>query len=82
MQESLSLDGSARQVSFTTVFLKLGNVALHGFPSLDLAFVIICTSTHIVSTVPLKPSSGIMVPNPSLFNPIEEWFGGAHLEKI
>lgn len=41
MQESLSLDGPAPRVSFAAVFFKLGNVPLHGFPPLYLAFVIL-----------------------------------------
>jgi hypothetical protein len=40
MQESLSLDGPAHQVSLAAVLLELGNMTLHGLPPLDLAFVV------------------------------------------
>jgi hypothetical protein len=40
MQKSLSLNGPACEIAFTTVFLELANMAPHGSPPLDLPFVI------------------------------------------
>jgi len=41
VQQGLSLDGPARQISFAAMSLKLGDVPLHGLPPLDLASVIL-----------------------------------------
>jgi hypothetical protein len=40
MQEGLSLNRPAHQVSLAAVLLELGNMTLHGLPPLDLALVI------------------------------------------
>ncbi len=82
LQEGLSLDGPARQVSLPAVLLELGNVTLHGLPPLDLAFVVFRPPAQIVPAVPLKPSPRILGVDPPLLNPIRKGLRCGYLEVV
>lgn len=54
----------------------------HGAPASDLPQVINTPATHIVATIPLKPTARIFGKNPSFLLPFGQWTGSIYLEVI
>ncbi len=75
VKEGLSLTRSAVPHAGGTVLFDLSDVSSKGLPAFYLSFIVFTSSSSIISTVPLKPSSGIIFPDPSFFFPIRERFG-------
>jgi hypothetical protein len=73
VENGLSLFRAAVEIAFFAVFAELGDVALYGLPTFDLAAVIGTASSHIVSAVPLKPAPRVFVVNPALVDPERQW---------
>jgi len=82
MQKCLPLFRSTLEVAFSAVFAKLSNVSTYGFPSFDLAPVIGTASSHIVSAVPLEPSSRVLIVNPALLEPEGQWLRSVQAEAV
>jgi len=82
MQNSLPLFWPALEIAFPAVFAKLSDVPLYRLPSLDLSFVIGAASAHIVSTVPLEPSSGVFIVYPALLYPVGQRLRSIYTEKV
>jgi hypothetical protein len=83
VKKSLSLAPPARQVAWFAVALDLPNVSSHRLPSSYLSLVLFRNSaTHVVTTVPLEPTSGIVWVNPSLLTPHREWLAGIDAEVV
>lgn len=78
------MDTAAGKITFFTVFFELSDMSRDGFPSLDLTRIFFWESaTHIVSTIPLKPTARIVFcVNPSFFFPDMERLAGVHAKKI
>lgn len=82
MQKCLPLFGSTLEVAFSAVFTKLCNVSLHCLPSFDLAPVIRTASSHIVSAVPLEPSSRVVRVEPALLEPVRQRLRSVQAEAV
>jgi hypothetical protein len=68
MEQCLALFWTAVQVSRSAMSRNLATMATNGFPTFDLTLIFIGNATsHVVSTVPLKPSARIVFVYPALF---------------
>jgi hypothetical protein len=69
MQQCLSLFAMATKIAGMASLFDLRYVTHHCFPSFYLPKVIFTSAAHIVTAIPLKPSSGILGMYPAFFLP-------------
>jgi len=72
----------AIQVARKTVVRYLSDVSLHRFPSSDLPSIIFVPTSHIVTTVPLEPATGIVRVYPAILPPNRQRLAGIHAEEV
>jgi hypothetical protein len=82
VEQRLSLPSPTRQVAGPACPLDLNGMSSHGAPSPDLTLVVRSASAHVIATVPLEPSAGILRPDPSLLSPFFERLRGPDSEVI
>src|ERR1035437_10708316 len=54
----------------------------HSLPSADLPRIIRASPPHVVTTVPLEPTSGVFVIDPSSGPPVGQWLGCIDIEIV
>lgn len=57
-------------------------MSLHRALAADLSIVIWASAAHVIAAVPLKPSAGILVVDPSLFALFCQWLRSIDSEKV
>ena len=83
MQKYLFLFMTTGRISgYHTVFVNLCNMSSHHLPAFNLSGVILMSSSHIITTVPLKPSAWIVRVFPEFFFPDSKTLTGKNLKKI
>jgi hypothetical protein len=82
MQNGLPLSWPAFEIAFFAVLANLSDMPLYRLPSFDLPLVITAASAHIVSAVPLEPSSGVILVYPALLYPVGQRLRGIYTEKV
>jgi hypothetical protein len=72
VQHGLALPWTAGQIARFTMLANLADMAAHCLPTLDLARVFVRNSTtHEVTTMPLKPTTRIIGMNPPLLRHVD-----------
>ncbi len=83
MQNGLALFGAAMEVAGEAVFADLGDVAIDGFPSFDLALVFfVHTAAEVVAAIPLEPATGVEWVDPVFFAPNGKGLGGVDAKVV
>jgi len=82
MKQGLPLFPPTVEVPLKAGFLKLGDVPAHGPPPFYLTFVVRTPPPQEIPDVPLEPSPGVFVINPSLPPPDRQRLRGVDPEKI
>ena len=82
MQHRLALPAATVELSSFAVNLDLGYMSLDGLPALDLPFIILAAASHVVATVPLKPSARIFPVKPALLSPHRQGLRSIHAEEV
>jgi hypothetical protein len=76
------LPWTAAGVAATTVFLHLPNVTSDCAPTLNLALIILATSSEIIAAIPLEPAPRVFVINPAFSAPDGKRLGGINAKDI
>ncbi len=74
MKECLALSGATGHISPSTILTHRSRVSAKCFPAFDLSLVVRMPASHIVPTIPLKPSTRIVFVYPPLRFPIRKRF--------
>ena len=90
MQKSLTLAGTAREVAWAAIVFYLRDMARHGSPSPNLAIVLAARTlnarqapAHVIATIPLKPSSRIVLfIDPAFLYPYFERLAGMPMKIV
>lgn len=83
MKQSLSLSFSTIPIHRIAIIFYCHPMSFYSSPSFDLSIIfIIYSSSHIISTISLKPSSGIVRINSSFFFPIFQIHRSIYSKKI
>ena len=70
VQQRLALPAPAVLVTGRAVLLDLGDMACHGQPAFDLAFVVCTAPAHVVAAIPLEPTARIIGMDPAFGAPV------------
>lgn len=82
MEEGLALFPAALEIAGAAVFADLSQVSADGLPAFDLPFVIGASSAHVKTTIPLEPTAGVFVVNPTFFAPDGKGLRSIHAEVV
>ena len=82
MEQSLALSWPAIKRLRRTVLLNLRNMPAHRPPPAYLPFIVRATTAVIITAVPLKPTSRILVIDPPLLAPYGKWLRRIDSKKI
>jgi hypothetical protein len=82
MQNRLSLLPAASQIAGTAIGLYLSYMSPYRFPPSDLALIIFVPPSHVVTTVPLKPTARIVRIYPTLPSPNRQRLTGINVEEV
>lgn len=82
MQKGLALFGPAGELFDVAVFFNLGDMPDHLFPTFDLPGIVFAAAAHVVTAVPLKPSSWILPINPIFLLPVRKGLRGIDFKKV
>ena len=82
VKHRLSLPWSAKNISRSAIFGYLRRMPCHGFPPFYLSLIIIASSAHIIPTIPLKPTSRVLIADPLLSSPLCQRLRSMHTKII
>jgi hypothetical protein len=82
MQKRLPLFGAAIKISLYAVVPNSGPMPPKRPPAPDLAPVVLMPASHIISAIPLEPSSRIIRMYPAFFSPDRQGLAGVNFKKI
>ena len=78
----LSLSSATRKIARRAIPFHLRKMTSHGAPAFNLAQVNLTTPSGIVTTIPLKPTSRIVVVDPTFLAPDRKRLGRVHTKII
>jgi hypothetical protein len=82
MENRLSLLPAAIHISGKAIALYLSDMSPYRFPPSDLSLIIFVPPSHVVTTVPLKPTAWIVRIYPTLPSPNRQRLTGINAEEV
>ena len=82
MQQGLTLARATFEIERLTAVPDLAHMTHHLSPTAYLSLIVLATSAQVIATVPLEPTAGILMVDPSFLSPFGEGLGRIYTEEV